>query len=184
MTPCQQIAERMPAIAHGRGEWGPAEAIHLESCPACRAEWALVRTARSLGASVAAGLDTGRTAEAVRQRLAAAPPHARVPALVRKRRWLVGLAAAAALVLAVRYSWPHADRAASRAEVVFPASKATASVIVSSALPELDNLTATELEAVLESLSLPAEALPHVETGSLDDLQPQELERVLRVLES
>jgi hypothetical protein len=182
MTPCEQIAERMPAVAHGRGEWEPAEASHLESCAACQAEWALVRTARSLGTSVAAGLDTGRMAEAVRQRLAAAPPYARVLALLRRRRWLVGLAAAAALVLAVRYSRPHVDRAAPPTEVAGPA--ATANVIVSSALPELDNLTATELEAVLESLSPPAEALPHVETGSLDDLQPQELERVLRALES
>jgi hypothetical protein len=50
-------------------------------------------------------------------------------------------------------------------------------------LPELDGLTATELQAVLESFSPAAESLPHVEKGLLDDLQPQELERVLRSLE-
>jgi hypothetical protein len=175
MTDFEHLTERMPAVARGRGEWGAAEATHLASCAACRAEWELVRTAHSLGASVAAGLDTGRVAAAVRRSLRAAPLRDRVAALRRVRRVLVGLAAAAALVLVAQYRWGHGAR---DVVPVHPAPGAASSM-----LPELDGLTATELQAVLESFSPAAESLPHVETGLLDDLQPQELERVLRSLE-
>ena len=178
MTDCNAMRERMPAVAHRRAAWEDAEAAHLRGCAACRAEWELVLAAERLGASAAAGMDTARIAAAVRHRLRNAPVTGVPQAFRRAGRWLTGLAAAAAVILAVRLATPHPER-----PVTDPsAAAATGGLGEASLLPELDRLTSTELEAVLDAFEPAVEALPHVDGAALNELEPQELERVLRSL--
>jgi hypothetical protein len=173
VTDCHIIADRMPAVANGKARWGPSEAAHLESCPDCRLEWNLVLAAQGLGADVAAGLDTGRLAEKVARRIEDAGPVLTRPGLRLARRWLIGLAAAAALVLVIRpWSPGHSP--------VMNLRERAAAVSV---LNELDDLTPSELESVLEALPSAADALPHVESAPFSDLEPKDLERMLRSLE-
>jgi anti-sigma factor RsiW len=173
MTDCHIVADRMPAVANGEVGWGPSEAAHLESCPACRLEWDLVRAAQGLGAGVAAALDTSRIAERVSRRIADSGPVVTSPGLRPATRWLIGLVAAAALVLVIR-PW----RPAHSPVMTLPERAAAVSV-----LNELDDLTPSELESVLEALPSAADALPHVESAPFGDLEPKDLERMLRSLE-
>ena len=172
MTDCHLIADRMPDVANGKAVWRASESAHLASCQECWREWDLVRAAQGLGAGVAAALDTGRVADQVARRLAEASPVVRPRAVGPTTRWLIGLAAAAALVLAVR-PWRFGGAATNRSNPVAAVS----------VLNELDDLTPTELESVLEALPSAAEAVPHVETVPFSDLEPKDLERVLRSLE-
>jgi hypothetical protein len=169
MIECHQLSDRMPAVAYGTTRWEPAEAAHLESCASCRKEWELVRAAASLGA----GLDTGHVAQAVLRRLREAPAPQPIAGIRRVGRWALALASAAAIVLAVLLARPH--RTAPVSAVAVP--------VAGSMLEELDELTAPELESVLESFSPAVEALPHLERSPIGDLKPQELEQVLRSLE-
>jgi hypothetical protein len=125
-----------------------------------------------MGADVVVALDTGRIAEEVVRRVAEAGPAARPRVLGPATRWLIGLAAAAALVLAIRPWLPGRS--------VPNPSNAVAAVSV---LNELDDLTPSELESVLEALPTAADAVPHVESAPFGDLEPKDLERVLRSLE-
>ena len=171
MTECHIIGDRMPLVANGKAGWRPSEAAHLESCPDCRLEWDLVCAAHALGSGVLTALDTSRIAERVARRTVEADSSARPRILRSARRWLTGLAAAAALVLVVR-SWRPGQ------PVVKTPSPAAVTV-----LNELDDLTPSELESVLEALPPAAEAVPHLESVPFGDLEPQDLERVLRSLE-
>jgi hypothetical protein len=173
MIECHLLSDKMPAVAHGTARWGPAEATHLESCTSCRGEWELVRAGASLGAVAGPGVDTGRVAQAVLRRLREAPIPQPIPGIRRVGRWALGVAAAAAIVFTVLLARPHRTA---------PATALTAPV-AGSMLEELDELTAPELESVLESFSPAVEALPHLERSPIGDLKPQELERVLRSLE-
>jgi hypothetical protein len=172
MTDCHLIADRMPEVANGKTFWRASESAHLASCPDCSLEWDLIRVAQGLGAGVVASLDTSRIAERVARRMTEAGPAMPPRVLGPATRWLIGLAAAAALVLAVR-PWRLGDS-------VTNLSNPVAAVSV---LNELDDLTPLELESVLEALPTAAEAVPHVETAPFGDLEPQDLERVLRSLE-
>jgi hypothetical protein len=97
MTPCQQLSDRMPAVALGRSRWSAAEEAHLLSCVDCQAEWNLVRAAGRLGASSPPLMDPEVTSAEVRRRLADERAGGR-----RIRRWtLVGLGVAAALAVAL-----------------------------------------------------------------------------------
>jgi hypothetical protein len=173
MTDCHIIADRMPAVANGKAGWGPSEAAHLESCPACRLEWDLVRAAQGLGGDVAAALDTGRIAERVARRIADSDPAVTPQGLGPARRWLIGLAAAAALVLVIRPWRPGHS----------PVMNLRERAAAVSVLNELDDLTPAELESVLVALPPAADAVPHVESEPFGDLEPQDLERMLRSLE-
>ena len=82
-------------------------------------------------------------------------------------RWLTGLAAAAAVVLALV---PGAN----------PNSAVPPAIAV---LHELDGLTSSELEAVLETIPPPANAAVHVEASPLGELNAHDLERVLQSME-
>ena len=126
----------------------------------------LKRLAKALGRGAADGLDPERISEQVLARLRTVP-RATVPRRV--LRWAIGLAAAAGLAIAV------VTRPGSHGSV--PAASALVS------LPELDDLSTAELEAVLESIPLPADSALHVEAAPIDELNAQELERVLRSLE-
>jgi hypothetical protein len=173
MTECSNLTDRMPAVAHGLAVWEPADRAHLESCVSCRLEWDLVRAGAALGATPGSGLDTRRVAEVVARRLREAGPVGRIRGIGRIGRWVVTVAAAAAIILAVQLTRPE------RAGPVSADSAPAAGPV----LQELDGLTATELQSLLESFSPAVEALPHVESAPLGELKPQELERVLRSLE-
>jgi hypothetical protein len=177
MTECSNLSDRMPAVAHGTSRWDAAEAAHLESCASCRREWELVRAGASLGAGVGAALDTGRVAQAVLRRLREASTPQPIPGIRRIGRWAVAVAAAAAIIFAVQLARPH------RSPPVTGVTAVAVPAAAGSTLEELDGLTADELQTLLESFSPAVEALPHLESAPLDDLKPQELERMLRSLE-
>jgi len=172
MTSCEQLSDRMPAVARGEAEWTAEEASHLAGCDECRLEWELVSAASALGRDVAAELDAHYVTERVLGRLRAAPR-------IRRQRLgsiVAALAAAAAVALVVwagpRYTGPRTgspQRSVDVAEIP---------------LPELDSLGTSELEAVLQSLDAPiGTSVEGVDSSGLDDLDTTELERVLDRLE-
>jgi hypothetical protein len=152
----------MVDVAHGRSSWTGPEAAHLAACPDCAADWRL--TARAADVGIGVQVDPDRLAAAVVARLAAPP--ARRPS----SGWVVGLAAAAAVVVFALQAGPG------KPTVPAPAPAATV-------LSELDDLTHDELLTVRDALDpLPDDATVPVATP-LGDLSPGELERVLRSLE-
>ena len=168
MTICEQLSERMPAVALGRWAWSDAEWAHLAGCTGCQAEWTLVSEASRLGLDVAAGLDEHHVTERVLGRLRVEGGRSRL----RRASWtLGGLAAAAALLLAVWTGKP-------RPGAMVPA------VAAAMPLPELDSLGTPELQAVLDSLDTPLDTTGQgVDTGGLDDLDANQLQHVLDGLE-
>lgn len=127
----------------------------------------LLQTAARLGESAVRDLDHERVARIVLERLASEPVRRVRPLALRV---FVGVAAvAAALLLFVRL--PPAPTAPS-----LPAVPVTM-------LHELDDLTASELEVLLETLPPSADAAAHPDPASLDELDAQSLERLLRSLE-
>lgn len=166
MSDCVSLSDRMPAAALGRAEWTADEARHLEECRSCRTEWELVQVASRLGDGLIASHDTRETARAVLDRLkyrkAARPP----------RVWtLAGLAAAAAIVAAV---W------IGRSPQQGP-NPETGSVVVGLQLPlpELESLQSAELDTVLRSMDESLAGGPPAEFPVLEDLEIDELQRVL-----
>lgn len=164
--------------------WRADESAHLAECAACRHVLNIVSAAGRLGVADMASLDSGRVAQSVLDRLATAPPFTggsfyqidsalRIGVIPRPARWLMGLAAAAALVLAV---WYGSSRAPALTELF-------ESPIELSVLHELDGLDEPELEEVLESMPSPAGAVSHLEPVSFDELDVNDLERVLRSME-
>ena len=97
MTLCQQVSERMPAVALGSSRWSAAEEAHLASCADCRAEWNLVQLAGRLGVSATSMVDPDVIDASVGRRLQGARAARRTV-----RRWaMVGLGVAAAIALAL-----------------------------------------------------------------------------------
>jgi len=161
--------DRLADTALGNAMLSDAESAHLAGCAECRLEHELVSAAGRLGGVETASLSGARVAEVVRHRLANEPPARRAPV---RATWLVGLAAAAALALAV---WYGATRAPSGPTGVVP--------VEVSVLHELDDLAEPELEAVLESIPLAAGAVFHPEPATLEELNVNDLERLLRSME-
>jgi len=171
MTVCEQLSDRMPAVAHGQAVWSAEEQAHLAGCADCRAEWDLVSAASRLGLDVAEGINAHHVTERVLGRLRAERGR-------RGRRigWAVGgLAAAAAVAIAV---WPG------RPGQPVPPPLAAPATAAAFPLPELDSLGTPELQAVLDSLdgSL-GTTVQGVDTGDLDDLDAHELQHVLDGME-
>jgi hypothetical protein len=107
MTPCQQLSDRMPAVALGHSRWSPVEEAHLASCADCQAEWTLVQAAGRLAASSPPMADPEVIGAAVRRRLADDRASVR-----RIRRWtLIGLGVAAAVAVALWTGHPATRRA-------------------------------------------------------------------------
>lgn len=169
MTQCEALLDRMPDVARGRAAWTPAESTHLGQCAECGAAWAAVRVAAELGVRQAL-VDPALVAAGVRGRLAAHRGDARV---IRGWSAAAALAAAAALVLFVR-SVPS-----SPATVESPVAVEAGPVF----LPELDSLSTTELQSVLESVDRPVGALRTLDSQGMSDLSDDELAGVLQSLE-
>jgi len=171
MIECTQLSDRMIEVLHRGKPWTDRESAHLAACPDCAAEWLVVSRAAKLGAAVPT-VDSVALATTLRSRLADAtrPAEARVLRPPRFVGWGIGLAAAAAVILAVARG-RHPDRQP-------PAAVATATTAaVAPLLTELDDLSAPELEVVWKDWQPDPAAT--VDPG-LGDLTPDELERVLR----
>jgi hypothetical protein len=170
---CEQLSDRMPAVARQERSWTSEEKAHLAACPDCQAEWELVSVAAALGADLAADLDVHHVTERVLGRL-------RDERLLRRRRlaWtMAGLAGAAMVALAVWVARPG----------LLPERGRVTPVGVDMAqlpLPELDSLRTPELEAVLQSLGTPIGTTVEAgDTTELDSLDTPELQQVLDALE-
>lgn len=163
-----RIADQSPGAP-----WTEAEAAHLSGCADCRREVELVASVRSLGLARLAGFDADRVAARVRSGLATRPVEAPGRAPWRAGRWLVGLAAAAGIVLAVRLGTPAGQLA----------TQGPSAPVLLSVLHELDGLTTGQLELVLQSIPPATEALDHVEMAPLGDLSTTDLERMLQGME-
>ncbi|MEP7324750.1 MAG: hypothetical protein ABI836_02275 [Gemmatimonadota bacterium] len=158
----------MAAVLAGSDHWSREEEEHLSVCADCRAEWQLLARGAALGAGLPS-LDAGRIGSMVQQRLAAERRKARN----RRRAWVVApLAAAAAIVLVVTRPGekPASGQGpvATRLEIPFT---------------ELDSLSASQLQAVLETLEPPLGSSSTLDAPSLQDLDDHQLERLLRSLE-
>ncbi len=176
MTTCEQLSDRMPAVARGQSAWTPGERMHLEACPGCRREWELVRLTAGLGREWETRIDGARMARAVSARLAREGRRHQ-----HRRRWtwsgVAALAAAAALALVFRAPWrPRALPARTG-----PVAAASGEFVIPVA--GIDSLSADQLESVLETMDVPLISTTSVEAPSLQELDDQQLERVLRSLE-
>jgi len=163
---CQELSDKMPGVARGEASWTGEEARHLASCADCRAEWDVV----AAGARVADGamVDADALAARVLLRLRTEPVVKRFPAV----RWLAGVAAVAATVLLfLRASAPAS---------LPPGPAAPLSIDI----PGLTSLGEDGLAEVLESMAPQWTDTPTIDTPSLDDLDPRELEQVQRLWES
>lgn len=166
MPECTHLSDRMPGAAAGGGPWSAADLAHLEECPDCAAEWALVRAGAALGRAAGPALDAGRLAGAVLGRLRAERDARR-----RSRRdasW-AALLAAAAIALTVWTGRPERR-----------APTGAAPIESAALVPELDSLDAVELKDVLDSFDAPLSERVIPVSPTLGDLSDQELERVLR----
>jgi hypothetical protein len=171
---CEQLSDRMPAVARRELSWTGEEEAHLAECPDCRAEWELVSVTVGLGANVVGDLDVHHVTQRVLGRL-------RDERRMRGRQlaWTAtGLAAAAAVALTVWAGSPGL-----RLPHV-PAVRPTAEV-AQLPVPGLDSLATPELEAVLHSLDTPIGTTvePSDTTTYLDSLDAPELQQVLDTLE-
>lgn len=163
------------ADAASDASWSAGESAHLAGCAECRFELEIVAAARRLGVAQLSDLHSERVTDAVRTRLLTEPAPAQGGAVGGQTRWIVGLALAAALVLAVVYGkdgWPG------QATI-----QHTPVPVELSVLHELDGLDEPELEAVLESIPVAAGAMSHLEPAPFVDLNVNDLERVLRSME-
>lgn len=167
---CQTIRDRMPDMADGRSTWTAPDDAHLKQCGECAAEWRLIASAARLGNDVAAAVKPEAMAAMVMEQL---HTEAKVIHFRRRVALIGGLAAAAAAIALIvgpmLRSGSSADAVPDRAWLV----------------PELDSLETSELILVLDGLD------PTFEDGtfgpdvpSVDDLEAQELERVLQAWES
>ena len=161
MTGYGRLSDRMIVVAGGLAAWSDEEARHLSACADCAAEWRLVQRGRALGAGLPSP-DLDRVVRGVRARLAAAEV---TPIASRRRygRWLGLMAAAAVVIVAVRFG-----------------SRRNEPVAAGGVLTELEELSSSELESVLTDLEVGGSA----DDGNLGDLDADELEQVLHSWES
>lgn len=170
MTECEALSERMPLVAHGESAWTAAEAGHLAQCAECAAEWRLVQVAAGLGRREAAAVDPALVAAGVHGRRVAARRWER-----RFRAWgAIGALAAAAAVALVVWPGPRPDSGPVRAAV----ADAPPTLV-----PELDSLSADELQSVLGSLDRPLAESRTLGTDGLGDLSDDQLATVLNTME-
>jgi len=165
---CQELSDKMPAVASGRLAWTPEEAAHLASCADCSAEWAVVRAGVTVGA--AATVDADAVAARVLDRLR----HEPVVRPWKPLRWVAGLAAAAAVAALL---WPGKAPRPTGAELTTPTA-------LTVEVPGLDALGEEALGEVLQSMDAPWTDVPTMDSPSLHDLDVRELEWMDRNLET
>lgn len=166
---CDILSERMPRVAQAEGPgWSPGERAHLDSCPRCVAEWRLLQ-AMSHDRGAVPEIDLHAVARRVQLRLTNQRPVASL-AVRPVRSWVVGLAAAAALVVAVGSSALAPRPTDSTPQVV-------------SILPELGDLETAELEALFEVIPVAHPTVRPPLGAGLSDLSDNELERLLAAME-
>jgi len=177
-SPAEHLSDQMPAVARGLSAWSPGDEAHLAGCPDCRAEWRLHTMAQSLGRAVDASLDVNAVVAGVATRLRGAERRTDLPSLrgAKRRsnlRWLVPLAAAAALLVAVL------------PRIGDPGAGTAGTTVAQTWLPELEVLSADELESLFEVLPAAEGEDGGVTLPSprLGDLTADELELLLRSLE-
>ena len=165
---CDTLRDRMPDVAAGKDRWTPSEEDHLDHCSECDLEWRLVTGTVALGTDVAAGVDPEAMAARVLEQLRV---EARVIHFRRRAWWIGGVAAAAVLALIVGPMVRQAPEAGPPPDQVW-------------LVPELDSLETNELILVLDGFE-PArgEGTFGPEAPSFEDLESQELERVLQAWE-
>jgi hypothetical protein len=170
MSECTRLSDHIPEVALGRASWTPEQAAHLRACADCRAELALVQATVSLGRKAPGLPDPRATAQAVERRLAEGR---------RRRTWTgrtAGMAAAAALLLAVWSRWPgQPERVVSQ-----PSSSASQALVP---LPELELLEPAELDSLLQRMETPVAGSSTLDAPNLGDLEDTELEQVLATWE-
>lgn len=166
MTTCEALAEQMPAVARGEARWDPAALDHLASCPACAAEWRVVVAAVELGRATPA-IDAERVGRVVLRRLASAGDRSH-----RIRRRLGAVAGIAAAAIALLLWSPRR-----------PAPGGPDAPVAPIFLPELDSLTAVQLESVLGAVDPPFGAVRTFDAPDLNGLSNDQLSDVLHALE-
>ena len=180
MTSCELLSDRMPAVAAGADAWTVEELAHLDGCADCRADWGLVAAVQAYGRGMATHRDPETMASAVLERLREATLADRSRAATRRVLAWGGLAAAAALMLAVLFGGP--DRQIPEHASIAPVTPTAVAFHVP--LPELDGAAPDELQAVLDGLEAPlGESSMLDDDFSGDDLTQLDMERVLRAWE-
>jgi hypothetical protein len=180
MTTCERMSDRMPGVAAGRAAWTAEERGHLDACADCRAEWAVVQAAGAVGGRVASRAAPEALAATVLARVREAEHADRRRATTRwALRW-GGLAAAAALMLAVLFRGPAPAGPETAGDSGEPAP---AEVAFQLPLPELDDAESDELQAVLDGLEAPLGESSTLDGLLGEDVTEQDLERVLRAWE-
>lgn len=164
--------ERMTESVGAGRAWTTAESAHLAGCADCRLELEMLAAARRLGASQLAGFSPMRVAASVRRRLDAETRETPTRAGRRWIGWVAGLAAAAVIVFALYTGRTKA-----------PDLQSGAVPLLANVLPELDGLSAPELEEVLQSIPPASGSLEHVDKSPLTELDANALERMLRTME-
>jgi hypothetical protein len=165
MSDCHHLSDRIPAVALGRDRWTTEDEAHLARCADCRAEWDLVRAAGRIGGGLPSLADHSDLAAAVLRRVADAPA---TKPRGRALRWAGGLAAAAAVVLAV---WTGT--------VPEPPAPTSTAGVESSVEP----LSTAQVDSLLDVEEAPLAGWSMLETPTLGDLNEDELERLLRTWE-
>lgn len=172
----EHLSDRMPTVSRGQESWSPDDQAHLAGCEECRAEWQLHRMALAVGERVEASVDVEAIVAGVTHRLSSqgAPPLGRVGGRGGLRgtlRWMVPLAAAAALLVAVlpRLGGPALD--------------STGDAVAQAWLPELESLSADDLESLFEILPAADGGGRSLPSPRLGDLTADELESLLSSLE-
>lgn len=170
MSECTRLSDRIPDVALGRAAWTPDQAAHLRACADCSAELALVQATIAIGRKAPQLSDPASMADSIGRRQVTGR---------RRRDWgrpVAGLAAAAALLMAVWTRWPaRPERPVSQ-----PAHAASQALVP---LPELELLEPAELDSLLERMEAPVAGSSTLDAPSLGDLEDTELEQVLATWE-
>lgn len=172
---CEALSDRMPAVARGHASWDAEEGSHMEHCADCQAEWALVAPI-ARRASVTPAMDLDRMVAAVVRESRRDADVIAITSAPRRRRWaqgLIGLAAAAAVTLAVYM--PKATPTPDEVSLV--------PTRVKTAIPELDALLEDELKVVLAAIEDPSTELTPGVLPRLGDLTEAELQQLLKSVE-
>ncbi len=172
MSDCAELTDRMPDVRHGRAAWSDAEAAHLASCAACRAEWRLVSAGADLGSQLQ--VDAPAISAAVLERLRS-PERGAVVGRIPWRGVMVAVASIAA-VIALVLLLPGRER---------PGPSTTAPVVATAPtlIPELNDLSEGELETVLQTLQSSVDDGATGGLPRLGDLDETQLEQLLRAEE-